>query len=57
MATLDELTIDSLFDAKLEAWRHKIFHIFHFLQKILIGQFKFSARRKMQGDIFMYVLA
>ena len=28
MATLDEL----LFGAKLEAWRHKMFHIFHFLQ-------------------------
>ena len=28
MATLDEL----LFGVKLEAWRHKIFHIFHFLQ-------------------------
>ena len=28
MATHDEL----LFGAKLEAWRHKMFHIFHFLQ-------------------------
>ena len=28
MATLDEL----LFGPKLEAWRHKMFHIFHFLQ-------------------------
>ena len=28
MATLDEL----LFGAKLEAWRHKMFHNFHFLQ-------------------------
>ena len=28
MATFDEL----LFGAKLEAWRHKMFHIFHFLQ-------------------------
>ena len=27
-ATLDEL----LFGAKLESWRHKMFHIFHFLQ-------------------------
>ena len=28
MATLDEL----IFSAKLEAWRQKMFHIFHFLQ-------------------------
>ena len=28
MATLEEL----LFGAKLEAWRRKMFHIFHFLQ-------------------------
>ena len=28
MATLDELG----FGAKLEAWRHKMFHIFNFLQ-------------------------
>ena len=28
LATLDEL----LFGGKLEAWRHKMFHIFHFLQ-------------------------
>ena len=28
MATLDEL----LFGAKLDAWRHKMFHIFYFLQ-------------------------
>ena len=28
MATLDE----QLLRAKLEAWRHKMFHTFHFLQ-------------------------
>ena len=32
MATLDEL----LFGAKLEAWRHKMFHIFNFLQYELV---------------------
>ena len=32
MATLDEL----LFGAKLEAWRHKMFHIFHFLQSEMV---------------------
>ena len=31
MAKLDELD-ELLFGAKLEAWRHKMFHIFHFLQ-------------------------
>ena len=34
MATLNEL----LFGAKLEAWRHKMFHIFHFFQcKMVLG--------------------
>ena len=34
MATLDKL----LFGAKLEAWRHKMFHIFHFLQcEMILG--------------------
>ena len=34
MATLDEV----LFGAKLEAWRHKMLHIFHFLQcKMVLG--------------------
>ena len=32
MATLDEL----LFGAKLEAWRHKMFHVFHFLQCAMV---------------------
>ena len=32
MATLDEL----LFGAKLEAWRHKMFHIFHVLQCVMV---------------------
>ena len=32
MATLNEL----LFGAKLEAWKHKMFHIFHFLQREMV---------------------
>ena len=43
LTTLDELRARchaerrwSIFGAKLTAWRHKIFHIFHFLQSDMV---------------------
>ena len=41
LATLDELRAErkqTIFDTELEAWRHKMFHIFHFLQYVMVSE-------------------